>query len=324
LIPAQAGQAETNFQSQGNPTALRVARRRHVGRWIAVAFIAVGIAMAIHLIVTNPNFQWAVVAKYIVAAPVLDGVLNTLKLTVVAMLVGVFLGVLIAIGRLSPDPFLSKLAFFYAWLFRAVPLLVQLLFWYYLAALVTRISIGIPFGPSFYSVSTNSAITPFFAAILGLGLNEAAYMSEIIRSGLLAVPKGQVDAASALGMTPGQVLRKVTLGQAMRVIIPPSGNETISCLKSTSLVLVVGYAELLTTVSRIYAVTYQTIPLLTVAALWYLAMTGVLGYCQSRLERHYGRGYSEGAKQRRSKLLVAPTRLARISRNSTQTPEYVG
>ena len=264
---------------------------RHPGRLLAVAVIAVLAAMAVHMLVTNERFQWDVVGKYLFAEPILSGVARTLVLTAIAMVIGVALGVVAAVARLSPNPIVSRAALLYVWFFRGTPLLVQLLFWFFLGALLPRISLGIPFGPEFVSISSNDLITPFFAAIVGLGINEGSYMSEIVRAGILSVSKGQTEAALAIGMTRMQTMRRVVLPQAMRVIIPPTGNETIGMLKNTSLVIVIGYAELLTSASLIYARTYETIPLLIVAALWYLLITAILSVGQHYVERYFGRGY---------------------------------
>lgn len=275
---------------------------RHPWRLVAVAVIAVLVAMAVHMLMTNERFQWDVVGQYLFAAPVLGGVLRTLELTAIAMAIGVVLGVIAAVARLSPNPIVSRTALLYIWFFRGTPLLVQLLFWFFLGALLPKVSLGIPFGPEFVSVSANTLITPFFAAIVGLGINEGSYMSEIVRAGILSVHRGQTEAALAIGMTRMQTLRRVVLPQAMRVIIPPTGNETIGMLKNTSLVFVIGYTELLTSVSLIYARTYQTIPLLIVAALWYLVITAALSVGQHYIERHFGRGYQvQFTKSRRAR-----------------------
>lgn len=271
---------------------------RHPLRWVAVVIIGVLAAMAAHLLITNPRLEWGVVWQYLFSQPILTGVVRTIELTAIAMAIGVALGVMVAIARLSPNPVLSKTALLYVWFFRGTPLLVQLLFWFFLGALLPKISIGVPFGPEFASISANTLITPFFAAIVGLGINEGSYMSEIVRAGILSVPHGQNEAAMAIGMTRMQAMRRVVLPQAMRVIIPPTGNETIGMLKNTSLVIVIGYAELLTSASLIYAQTFQTIPLLIVAALWYLAITAVLSVGQHYLEKHFGRGYRPGASVR--------------------------
>jgi polar amino acid transport system permease protein len=186
----------------------------------------------------------------------------------------------------------SGASWLYIWFFRGTPLLVQLLFWYNIAALFPTISLGVPFGPAIVHTSANHVITTFVAALLGLGLNEGAYMAEIVRAGFLSVPEGQTEAAQSLGMTRLQILRMVVLPQAMRVILPPTGNETISMLKNTSLVSALAYAELLYSAQLIYSANYKTIPLLIVASIWYLVMTSVAYVGQYFIERRYGRGFS--------------------------------
>jgi polar amino acid transport system permease protein len=248
--------------------------------------------MFINMAVTNPNFEWDVIAENLFNNMILKGVWATIWITVVAMVAGIGLGVLLSVMRLSPNPLLSNVAYGYIWFFRGTPVLVQLIFWFNLAVLVPNISLGIPFGPTFVSWDTNSVITPFVAALLGLGLNEAAYMAEISRAGIQSVDEGQVEASSALGMRRAQTMRRIVLPQAMRVIIPPTGNEVISMLKTTSLVSVVAMPELFYNTQQIYARTYQTIPLLIVASIWYLILTSVLTTGQFYIERHYGRGSS--------------------------------
>jgi polar amino acid transport system permease protein len=196
--------------------------------------------------------------------------------------------------RLSPNPLLSGTSWLYIWFFRGTPVLVQILFWGYISALYPRLSLGIPFGPQFVHFSANSAITPFVAGMLALGLNEGAYMAEIVRAGIISVEEGQTEAAQSLGMTRLQTMRRIVLPQAMRVIVPPTGNETISMLKTTSLVVVIAYFELTVAVQTIYSRTFQTIPLLIVAALWYLALTSVLSVGQMFIERRFGRGFALG------------------------------
>jgi polar amino acid transport system permease protein len=268
---------------------------RHPGRWVAVAVLAVLAAMVVNTVLTNPGFRWAIVGKYLFSDPVLNGLRNTLILTVLSMAIGIVGGIALAVMRLSPNWVLSAVAAVYIWLFRGTPLIAQLLFWNFLAALYPMLSLGIPFGPGFVYFDTNQLINQFTACLLGLGLNEAAYMAEIVRGGLVSVDHGQTEAAGALGMSRTQTLRRIVLPQAMRVIIPPTGNETISMLKTTSLVVVIGYFELLTSVQRIYSTNFQTIPLLIVAAIWYLALTSVLSVGQGFIERHFGRGTSRGS-----------------------------
>jgi polar amino acid transport system permease protein len=267
---------------------------RHPGRWVGVAVIVVLVAMLIHSFLTNPNFGWDVVGRYLFSDPVLRGLRNTLILTVLSMAIGIGGGVLLAVMRLSPNPVLAGAAAVYIWLFRGTPLITQLIFWNFLAALYPRLGLGIPFGPTFVSVDTNTVISVFTAALLGLGLNEAAYMAEIVRGGIQSVDHGQSEAAGALGLSRTQTLRRIVLPQAMRVIVPPTGNETISMLKTTSLVVVIAYFELTVAVQTIYSRTFKTIPLLIVAALWYLALTSVLSIGQMFIERRFGRGFAIG------------------------------
>ncbi|MDF3051083.1 MAG: polar amino acid transporter, inner rane subunit [Pseudonocardia sp.] len=306
-----AGGAPTG-RTGSAPEPIKAVPVRHPGRWVAVGVLAVLAAMLVNTILTNDGFRWDVVGRYLFSGPVLNGLQNTLILTVLSMLIGIVGGIALAIMRLSPNPLLSSVAGLYIWLFRGTPLIAQLLFWNFLAALYPRLSLGIPFGPEFVSFDTNQLINQFTACLLGLGLNEAAYMAEIVRGGLQSVDHGQSEAAGALGMSRAQTLRRIVLPQAMRVIIPPTGNETISMLKTTSLVVVIGYFELMTSVQRIYSVNFQTIPLLIVAAIWYLALTSLLSVGQGFLERRYGRGMNRGAEgprllpRRRNKGEKAP------------------
>jgi polar amino acid transport system permease protein len=241
-------------------------------------------------VVTNPRFGWGTVGHYLFSSRVLDGLVVTLELTVIAMAIGITLGVVLAVMRLSPNPLVSSASWGYIWFFRGTPVLVQLLFWSFISALYPQISLGIPFGPQLVHGNANSIITPFVAAILGLGLNEAAYMAEIVRAGILSVDEGQSEAAQSLGMTRLLTMRRIVLPQAMRVIIPPTGNETISMLKTSSLVSVIAYKELLYSVQLIYAVNYLQIPLLLVASIWYLVITTILSIGQYYVERRFGRG----------------------------------
>ena len=206
------------------------------------------------------------------------------------MVMGAVLGIGLAVMRLSRNPIVSGVAWVYIWFFRGTPVLVQLIFWFNLPSVLRSISLGIPFGPSWFHTDPKDLITQLIAVCLGLGLNEAAYMAEIARAGILSVDEGQVEAASALGMTRLQAMRRIVLPQAMRVIIPPTGNETISMLKTTSLAVFVAYNELLGAATNIYSRTYQIIPLLLTASIWYLFMTSVLTIGQYYLERHYARG----------------------------------
>jgi polar amino acid transport system permease protein len=242
-------------------------------------------------IVTNPKFEWHVVRQYFTNDTILRGLLVTLELTVIAMAMGIIIGVVLAVMRRSPVPIVSGTAWVYIWFFRGTPVLVQLLFWEFISALYPKISLGLPFvGVTFFHGNANAIITPLTAAALGLGLNEGAYMAEIVRAGILSVDEGQTEAAQSLGMTRLQTMRLIVLPQAMRVIIPPTGNETISMLKTSSLASVIAVRELLFNAQIIYARTFQTIPLLLVASIWYLIVTSILTVGQYYLERHFGRG----------------------------------
>jgi polar amino acid transport system permease protein len=273
--------------SSGEATPHQV---RRPGRWVVAAIVLVVAVAIVRSVATNPNFQWGVVGEYLFDGRILHGLRVTIELTVIAMGIGVGLGVLLAIMRLSPNWLVSSASSFYIWFFRGTPVLVQLLFWYNIAALYPKIALGIPFGPAFVHADANTLITPFTAAILGLGLNEGAYMAEIVRAGIISVDAGQSDAAQSLGMTRLQTMRRIVLPQAMRVIIPPTGNETISMLKTSSLASVIVVTELLYAAQLIYSVNFKTIPLLIVASIWYIVCTSVLYVGQYYLERHYGRG----------------------------------
>ena len=267
---------------------LRVRERFRPWSWVATIVVLIVVAMIVQALLTNPNFQWDVVAKYIGSAQILQGLVNTLELTVLAMLIGVLLGTLLAVMRGSRNATLAATAGAYIWFFRGTPLLVQLIFWYNLSSLYPNLTFGIPFtGITFGSVVTNSVISPYTAALLGLGLNQAAYTAEIVRAGILSVPHGQLDAAASFGMTRMLTMRRVILPQAMRVIIPPIGNETIGMLKTTSIVSVLAMPELLYSAQIIYARTYQIIPMLIVASLWYLAVTTILTLVQGQIEKKY-------------------------------------
>jgi polar amino acid transport system permease protein len=281
---------EPNPAAAGRPEDIRAVPVRRPGRWVVAAIVLIVAVALVRSVVDNPNFQWGVVGEYVFDGRILHGLRVTIELTVIAMAIGILLGVLLAVMRLSPNWMVSGASSFYIWFFRGTPVLVQLLFWYNIAALYPKIALGVPFGPSFIHADANTLITPFTAAILGLGLNEGAYMAEIVRAGIISVDPGQSDAAQSLGMTRLQTMRRIVLPQAMRVIIPPTGNETISMLKTSSLASVIVVTELLYAAQLIYSVNFKTIPLLIVASVWYIVCTSVLYVGQYYLERYYGRG----------------------------------
>ncbi|BDZ42239.1 ABC transporter permease [Paraoerskovia sediminicola] len=262
------------------------------GRLVSAVLVLVLAAMALNGLVTNENFRWDVVWLYLRDVTVVRGVGWTLVLTASSMVLAILLAVTLAIMRRSGNPVMRWTSWFYIWFFRGTPVYTQLVFWGLLAVLYPRLSIGIPFGPEFFVFDTDDYITAFWAAMLGLALNEAAYLAEIVRAGLSSVDPGQAEAAKALGMKDSKILRRVVLPQAMRVIVPPTGNETISMLKTTSLVLAVPFTLELTFVTNaIGNRIFQPIPLLMVAALWYLLITSILMVGQHYIEQYYGRGF---------------------------------
>lgn len=262
----------------------------NVVAWVVVLVIAAQSAVTV---ATNGNFEWPVVGEWFSEASILRGLKVTLGLTAVAMVIGTAIGVVLAVARMSKNRLLSGLAAIYVWFFRGTPLLVQLIFWYNMSTLFPKLSIGIPFGPTLWAWKTNDVITPLTAAIAGLALNEAAYMAEVVRGGLLSVDPGQMLTARAFGMSRLRALRRIILPQAMRSIIPPTGNQLISMIKATSLVSVIAMADLLYSAQAVYNRTFQVIPLLLVAVLWYLLITSILNVFQSMIERHYAKGDAE-------------------------------
>jgi polar amino acid transport system permease protein len=276
--------------SSATPERISAVPVRHPGRWVAAAVLLVLVAMLVHSLLANPAWNWPVVWQYLFSARVLHGLWLTIELTALAMVIGIVGGVLIAVMRLSANPIVSGVAWLYAWFFRGTPVLVQVVFWAFIGFLYPYLSLGIPFGPEFVYFDSNKLIPVFVGVVLGFGLNEAAYMSEIVRAGILSVDSGQTEAAEALGMSRGKIMRRIVLPQAMRVIIPPTGNETISMLKTTSIAAVVAVGELFTTVQLIYGSNYKQIPLLVVASLWYLVLTSLLSVVQHYIERRFSRG----------------------------------
>lgn len=282
------------------PGRIRAVPVPRPGRWLSAVVIGVLGAMVISGLVTNDNFRWDVVGPYLFDTRVVQGVGWTLILTFLAMAIAVILAVTLAIMRRSDNPVLRWTSWTYIWIFRGTPVYTQLVFWGLLSVLYPRLSVGVPFGPEFFSFNTADVITAFYAAVLGLALNEAAYLAEIVRAGLNSVDPGQPEAAKALGMSEGKILRRVVLPQAMRVIVPPTGNETISLLKTTSLVLAVPFTLDLTFATNAIANRiFLPIPLLVVAAIWYLVITSILMVGQHYIERYYGKGFgSDGGTGR--------------------------
>jgi polar amino acid transport system permease protein len=277
-----------------SPAAIDAVPLRHPWRWVAAVVIVILVALFVYGAATNDAYRWHVFGEYLFNDRIFLGVTNTLQLTIYSMLLAIVLGVILAVMRLSDNPVFRSVSWVYLWIFRGTPIYVQLTFWGLVPTIYKNIQLGVPFGPSFFHLDLQALSIPFLLATLGLALNEAAYMAEIIRAGISSVPEGQLEASTALGMSWGMAMRRTVLPQAMRVIIPPTGNEVISMLKTTSLVTAVPYTlDLYSIATReIAAREFEPVPLLLVAAAWYLAVTSLLMVGQFYLERYYSRGAS--------------------------------
>lgn len=289
---ATKGSQSKAFAATDDVVRNRVVPRRHPGRWVAVALIAICAVQVAQGVATNPNFHWGTYAEYIFSPFVIRGVGWTLLLTVVAMAIAIPLALALVVMRESSNPILRGAAWCWVWFFRGTPVYTQLAFWGLFAVLFPRISIAVPFGPDLASIDSRWIVTPAVAAIVGLSFNESAYLTEIFRAGFRAIDRGQTEAAQAIGMSQGKIWTRILMPQAMRTIIPPTGNETIGMLKMTSLVLAVPFTlDLMFATNAIANRTYLPVPLLLVAATWYLVITSVLMVGQYYLERYYGRGH---------------------------------
>ncbi|MCW2709377.1 MAG: His/Glu/Gln/Arg/opine family amino transporter, permease, region [Frankiales bacterium] len=289
----------TDVTPTAAPDRLVAVPVRHWGRWVGALVVVALFALLVRAFV-GADIHYGVTRKYFTAHVILVGVWHTLLISVLAQAMGIALGVVAAVMRQSGNPVMSGVGWFYVWLFRGTPLLLQLILWFNLAALFPTISI-----PGVWHTDTNSAITPFVAALLGLGINEGAYMAEIVRAGIGSVDQGQTEASHALGMTQGLTLRRVILPQAMRVIIPPTGNEFVNMLKSSSLASAAQYTELLRVTQTVAGSNLELIPMLFVAAIWYLILTSVFSIGQYYLERRFARG---------AQRELPPTPLRRVMR----------
>jgi polar amino acid transport system permease protein len=258
----------------------RIVPQRRTGQWTAAAAVLVLLGLAVNSVLRNDAFQWDVVADYFTSDAVLRGLWLTLWLTAVVMVLGFALGTLLAAFRLSANPVLRAVSWGYVWLFRSIPILVQLLLWFNIGALY----------PQVLGVKTVDLLGPVTVAVIGLTLHEAAYAAEVVRGGILSVDRGQIEAAQALGLGRWRRWQRIVLPQAMRSIVPPAGNMLIGTLKGTSIVSVIAVQDLLYSVQLVYHRTYQVIPLLMVATVWYTVVTSVLGVGQYYVEKHYARG----------------------------------
>ncbi|MCV7254475.1 amino acid ABC transporter permease [Mycolicibacterium fluoranthenivorans] len=276
------------------PPVIHAVPLRHPWRWVGAAVIVALTALFLYGAATNDAYRWSVYRKYLFDQRLLEGAWNTLQLTIYSMVLAILLGIILAVMRLSPNPVFRWVSWVFLWIFRGTPVYVQLVFWGLFPTIYKNLQLGIPFGPTFFTFNLQSLSIPFLLAVIGLGLNEGAYMAEIIRAGISSVPEGQSEASTALGMSWGMTMRRTVLPQAMRVIIPPTGNEIISMLKTTSLVTAVPYSYDLygIAVRDIGGRIFEPVPMLMVAATWYLAVTSVLMVGQYYLERYFSRGAS--------------------------------
>lgn len=271
-----------------SPALTIVVPVRHYGRWLLGVVVAV-IAVAIVYAFARADIGYGMVFSYLTDPLIITGMLHTLELTVLAMVLALCLGVGAAVMRQSDNPVLKIVAVLYAWLFRGTPLLVQLLIWYNLSIVFKTVTI-----PGIYTGQMNQLMTPFLASLLGLGVNEGAYISEIVRGGILSVGKGQTEAAQSIGMTRTRMMRRIILPQALRVIVPPLGNEFIALLKYSSLAYTISYFELLDAATRIYTANFRVIELLFTVSIWYIVLTSVFTFLQMWLERKLGKGRDQG------------------------------
>ncbi|QKJ18344.1 amino acid ABC transporter permease [Microbacterium hominis] len=304
MAPSPQLAASTAATDSAPPAPIAAVPLRHPWRWVSGAVVGLAGAGLILSFAQNPNLDWPTVGEYLFAPLTLQGLATTLFLTVAAMAIGLAGGVVVAIMRLSPNPVLRVSSGLFVWVFRGTPVLLQLIFWGFIGAFLPRVVVGIPFtSVEFWSVSTSDLIPATVAALLALGLNEMAYASEIVRAGIQSVDHGQTEAAHSLGMTPARTMRRIVLPQAMRVIVPPMGNEVITMLKTTALVSVIAGRDLMSNLQMAYAQNFKIIPLLVVAAIWYLALTSILAVPQAWLERRYGRGVAGARESGVSRML---------------------
>ena len=273
------------------PENLIIVPRRHFGRIVGAAVVCLALAAIVRAFAVG-QIEWNYVAEFLTVQAILTGLVNTIVMAILAMLLGITLGVVFAVMRLSANPVLSNTAIGYIWFFRAVPALLQLLLWFNLALVFPTIGI-----PGLFSFKTVDVMTPFVAALLGLGIQQGAFTAEVVRAGLLSVDNGQYEAAQTLGMTRLKLLRRIIMPQAMRVIVPPIGNEFIGMVKLTSLASVIQFAEILHSAQNIYYANSRVIELLIVAAIWYIVVVTVLSLIQGRIEAYYARGVAAPAQR---------------------------
>lgn len=306
---ATAGNAGRRDSAGGAPPeAIKAIPLRHYGRWVAGG-VLLGLLVLIVRVFVGADIEYSITGRFLTAENVLRGVVNTIIISVLAQAVGIALGVLFAVMAMSHNPVMRVVSGLYVWLFRGTPVIVQLLLWYNLSLVIATVTI-----PGIGSWSTNTLITPFIAALLGLGINEGAYMAEIVRAGIGSVDEGQTEAAQALGMSPGSTMRRIVLPQAMRVIVPPTGNEFVSMLKTSSLAYAIQYGELLQSAVKVYSNNLAIVELLLTVSIWYLALTTIATIGQRRLERYYSKGMRRNDQRRTLRSRLAGLRTVEAGR----------
>lgn len=289
--PATTG-ADTKVRQRSELANLEIKPRVGIAYWLSIALAIYVFLVLIEFFVFNENWNWDLIFSYLFSKVIMNGLMNTIILTLITTALGLVLGIITAWCRMSKLLVLRTIAILYIWVMRAMPPLVMLLFVFFFGALVPNLGLGIPFGPNLFEIPTNEVISRFSAAVFGLAIYMGAYTAEIIRGGIMALQAGQFEACKSLGLPPIRAYQKILGPQLIRVITPSMANEIITTFKSTALVSVIGYSELLTTVQTIYSRNFETIPLLTVAVIWYLVLTSLAMYGQSHLEKHFGRGFS--------------------------------
>ncbi|HET6353923.1 amino acid ABC transporter permease [Streptomyces sp.] len=324
--PPGAASPDAGFEAppaKDDLASLKVVPARHYARWVAAVAVIVLVAQFVHGLVTNPVWEWHVFRDYMLSETIVRAVGVTLQLTAYATVLGFLLGTVLAFMRLSRSPVLQTVAWTYIWIFRSIPMIVQLVFWFNLSALYEELGVGIPFGPVFWSVDSNNLIGTIGAALIGLSLHQAAYAAEIVRGGVISVDHGQLEAAAALGIPRLRQIRRIVLPQAMRAILPTAGNEIIGLLKGTSVVYVMAIGELFYQVQVIYGRNGRVIPLLLVATAWYVVLTSLLSVAQYYVERHFARGANRmppPTPLQRARNFVRTLRAAAAQRNQPVVP----
>ena len=290
-------------ESSAELLALTRVRNPHYVRKVAAVVVVLILAFWIQGLARNKALDWPTVGHYLFNTAVLQGLQRTIIITVISIVIAVVLGAVLANMRLSSNPVLRGTSWLYIWFFRSIPLLVLLIIAYNFSLLYPRLGLGVPFGGELFSINVQQSVSPLTASIVAFGLQQAAYTSEVVRASILSVPAGQREAATALGMTKTRTLLRIVFPQALRVAVPPVANESINLLKSTSLVAFISVPDLLYSVQQIYSSTFQVMPLLVVASLWYMLIVSLMTALQYFIEARLRNGPAESGRQRPERAL---------------------